>query len=149
MGKKVLIFVLIIVCILIGFSIHISVSNDMIAKRVENELKETELPNNTEIVDSISAAGKLTGNGNGMQYFGAILIKTKLTKEELEDYYKQYKKNEWDFLVSKVKSSDIDKIEHGSYRFEKYNENDKEKYFMIYSWGISRGFLNDWDLRAH
>ncbi len=149
MSKKVLIFILIILFILIGTLIYITVYNDMVAKRVENELKDAELPNNTERVDSISVAGKLTGNGNGMQYFGAILIKTELTKEELEDYYKQYRKNEWDFLVSKVKSSEIDKIEHGSYKFEKYNENDKDKYFMIYSWGISKGIWSDFDLRGH
>lgn len=149
MSKKVLIFILIILFILIGTSIYITVYNDMVAKRVENELKDAELPNNTEMVDSISVAGKLTGNGNGMQYFGAILIKTELTKEELEDYYKQYRKNEWNFLVSKVKSNEIDKIEHGSYKFEKYNENDKDKYFIIYSWGTSKGMWSDFDLRGH
>ena len=41
-------------------------------------------------------------------------------------------------------------IEHGSYDFEKYNENDKEKYFIIYSWDSSKNiFLMELDLREH
>lgn len=38
------------------------------------------------MIESLSQAGKLTGNGNGMQYFGAILIRSELSLEELETY---------------------------------------------------------------
>ena len=50
---------------------------------MEKELCETPLPEKTELIESISRAGKLTGNGNGMQYFGAILIRSDLSLEEL------------------------------------------------------------------
>ena len=82
--------IFLIIIILVGLPMYITISNDMIAKRTEKELKHTSLPENTEIIDSISIAGKLTGNGNGMQYFGAILIKTDLSEEELNNYYNQY-----------------------------------------------------------
>lgn len=117
---------------------------------MKKELLNTKLPNNTNIVDSISVAGKLTGNGNGMQYFGAILLKTDLSKEELEEHYNQYRNDKYSFLVSKQNTNKVEMIEHGSYKFEKYNENDKEKYFIIYSWGSPKNdFLMELDLRGH
>ena len=55
------------------------------------------MPERTEIIDSVSLAGKLVGNGNGVQYFGAILLKSKLSLNDLEDYYSVYQKNEWSY----------------------------------------------------
>ncbi|NLC45329.1 MAG: hypothetical protein GX783_13745, partial [Clostridiales bacterium] len=93
---------IIIVClILVMLIIGIPAGNDLIASRVSRSLRNTPLPNDTEIIDYTSKAGKLVGNGNGMQYFGAILIKSKLTLEALEIYYTQYRDNDWSFLVMK------------------------------------------------
>lgn len=150
--KKILKYgvIFLIITILVGLPMYITISNDMIAKRTEKELKHTSLPENTEIIDSISIAGKLTGNGNGMQYFGAILIKTDLSEEDLNNYYNQYRENEWSFVVKKQDTNKIEVIEHGSYNLKKYNENDKEKYYIIYSWGSSKNdFLVESDLRGH
>lgn len=141
---------IITIIFIIGAPILIYILNDIVANNTKKELLKVKLPNNTEIVDSISIAGKLTGNGNGMQYFGAILVKTDLSKEELEEYYNQYRNNEYSFLVEKQNYNIIEMIEHGSYKFENYNENDKEKYFTIYSWGSSKNdFLTELDLRGH
>lgn len=136
--------------LLIGVPLFINIQNNIIADNMKKELLNTKLPNNTNIVDSISVAGKLTGNGNGMQYFGAILLKTDLSKEELEEHYNQYRNDKYSFLVSKQNTNKVEMIEHGSYKFEKYNENDKEKYFIIYSWGSPKNdFLMELDLRGH
>ena len=107
------------------------------------------MPNNTKIIDSISISGKLSGNGNGMQYFGAILIETELSETEIDEYYKKYRNNQWSFLVSKQKSSQIDVIDIGKYEFKKFNNENKEKSYIIYSWGSSNNFLLDFDLRGH
>ena len=69
--------------LLIGGVISIPLINNHTAYKVEKELCETPLPEKTELIESISRAGKLTGNGNGMQYFGAILIRSDLSLEEL------------------------------------------------------------------
>ncbi len=58
--------------------------NDNIAKKTANKLADLPLPNNTEFIEMVYIAGKLVGNGNGMQYFGAILIKSELSLEELK-----------------------------------------------------------------
>ena len=42
------------------------IKNDMEAKKVANAIKEYALPERTQLLDTVSAAGKLVGNGNGM-----------------------------------------------------------------------------------
>ena len=59
--------------IVLCFIMSIPIVNDYCAYMVEKELCATPLPENTQLIDSVSKAGKLTGNGNGMQYLGAIL----------------------------------------------------------------------------
>ena len=150
MKNKMIIILLVTIIAFIGIILFINIQNDLIANNTKKELINTKLPNDTKIIDSISVAGKLTGNGNGMQYFGAILIKTDMSKEELESYYKDYRKDDWSFLVSKYDNNKIEQIEHGDYKFKKYNESDKEKYFIVYSWGSSKNsFVSEFDLRGH
>jgi hypothetical protein len=85
-----------------------------------------------------------------MQYFGAILVKTELSEKELNQHYRQYRKTEWDYIVKKQTSDKIDVIELGSYSFKKYKDEDKEKYYIIYSWGSNKNNeLLNLDIRGH
>ena len=84
--KKLKIVGILAAAILIGGVISIPLINNHTAYKVEKALCEIPLPEETELIESLSQAGKLTGNGNGMQYFGAILIRSELSLEELETY---------------------------------------------------------------
>ena len=84
--KKLEIVRILAAAILIGGVISIPLINNHTAYKVEKALCEILLPEETELIESLSQAGKLTGNGNGMQYFGAILIRSELSLEELETY---------------------------------------------------------------
>ena len=86
--------------------------NDTIAKKTANELTHFPLPSNTELIESIYKAGKLVGNGNGMQYFGAILIKSELSLDELKEYYSEFADSEWKCIVENQTNKDIGMIEH-------------------------------------
>ena len=97
--KKLKLVGILAAVVLIGGVISIPLINNHTAYKVEKELCETPLPEKTELIESISRAGKLTGNGNGMQYFGAILIRSDLSLEELDAYYSGYRSNEWEYLV--------------------------------------------------
>ena len=97
--KKLKLVGILVAVVLIGGVISISFINNNTAYKVEKELCETPLPEKTELIESISRAGKLTGNGNGMQYFGAILIQSELSLKELDDYYSDHRSNEWEYLV--------------------------------------------------
>lgn len=146
---KIVVIILIILLVIFGIPLYIKISNDIIAKKVEIGLKTTKLPGNTEIVDSISIAGKLVGNGNGMQYFGAILIKTELSELELNQHYKQYRNKKLEYNIRKQTSEKIEVIELGSYKFKKFKEDEKEKYYIIYSWGNNKNELLNLDIRGH
>lgn len=97
--KKLKLVGILAAVVLIGGVISIPLINNHTAYKVEKELCETPLPEKTELIESISRAGKLTGNGNGMQYFGAILIQSELSLKELDDYYSDHRSNEWEYLV--------------------------------------------------
>lgn len=133
-----------IAVVLLLFSVGIPIANNAIALGVENDLKSIPLPEKTELIESTSKAGKMVGNGNGMQYFGAILIKSDLPTDELTAYYKDY-----DCYVTGQSAAEI--VMTGgklSFRHEEYDET----YYIVYRWGSAPNWLQDWldtDLRGH
>lgn len=123
------------------------IKNDMEAKKVANAIKECALPERTQLLDTVSAAGKLVGNGNGMQYFGAILIKSELSLDELKEYYGKLASDEFHNIVEKQESNTIDFIEHEPLSFDA--ECDYEDTYIVYSWGNYSGIASEFDLRGH
>ena len=83
--KKLKVVGILAAVVLIGGVISIPLINNHTAYKVEKTLCEIPLPEETELIESLSQAGKLTGNGNGMQYFGAILIRSDLSLEDSEE----------------------------------------------------------------
>lgn len=130
--------------LLLFFSVVIPVINNAIALGIENDLKELPLPPNTALVESISTAGKLVGNGNGMQYFGAVLIKSELPADELLAYYADH-----DCSLSPQASSNVAIVDGElAYRHEEYNAG----YYTVYRWGSAPDWLRDLlntDIRGH
>ena len=147
MKKLISIFFLCIFCALFFLFTSVPFINDQIAEGVKNDLIALPLPEKTKVMDSLSRAGKLVGSGNGMQYFGAILIQSNLTLEELQEYYMQYSKNDGTYVVKKQTGNCIEEIEHGEVNFSKWVSG--VAYYIVYSWGDSDYFLRDFDLRAH
>lgn len=105
------------------------------------------MPERTEIIDSVSLAGKLVGNGNSVQYFGAILLKSKLSLNDLEDYYSVYQKNEWSYVVEPQENQIITVVEHSKISFSEMV--DDEAYYIVYSWGDGPNLLEELDFRGH
>lgn len=148
-----LVVLIVSVLFLGGCPLYITLENNKIAKDTLRKLQEVELPADTEVVDSISIAGKLIGNGNGMQYFGAVLLKTELSEEELNAYYELYRENDWSLLVEKQNSAEIEVIDRMGYQFENYGENEGN-FYVLYSWGSAEGYflgdiLQEFDIRGH
>ncbi len=154
MKKGIIIgIIILLILLIIGLPLYIVLMNNEIANRTTEELANTQLPENTQMVDTISIAGKVSGNGNGMQYFGAVLLKTDLSEEELDTYYQQYRGNSSKFLIKKQETEKIEVIDKSGYHFQTFNEEDKEKYYILYSYGSADDmFLEDLlelDLRGH
>ena len=145
--KKLKLVGILVAVVLIGGVISISFINNNIAYKVEKKLCETPLPEKTELIESISRAGKLTGNGNGMQYFGAILIQSELSLKERDDYYSDHRSNEWEYLVEIQEGQSIDVIDHETLNFGK--EINDAGYYIVYSWESENSLLKELDIRGH
>ena len=145
--KKGSIMILTLVVLLLIFLLSIPIVNDNVAKKTAERIKDTQLPNDSEYVESFSAAGKLVGNGNGMQYLGGILIRSEQSLEALKMYYSQFSQNEWEFIVENQKGRNVSMIEQGTLRLESDAEGDN--YFIVYTWGDNDTIFDALDIRGH
>lgn len=86
--KKIRIIIILVAVLLPALAYSaIVVANNRIADSLEQDLLNYPLPPQTELLDSASIAAKVAGNGNGMQYIGALLVKSDLSEDELQAYY--------------------------------------------------------------
>lgn len=130
-------------------AISIPVVNNLTARGVENYLKKLPLPPETELAASVSRADKFTGNGNGMQYFGAILLRSELTLDELEAFYVQYRRTEWECNLVSQRAPGLDFLEYyEELRFSQYDD-EPGNYYIVFSWGDGTELFVSWDLRGH
>ena len=143
--KKKIVLIAVVIVLFIGFAVSVPMVNDFSAKNVEKSLVEITLPENTQMVESISKTGKLVGNGNGMQYFGAMLIQSELTKEELSDYYSGINA---DIIVKVQKTQKIECVEHAQLSFTT-QITDTENYYIVYLFGEGITPFAELDLRGH
>ena len=146
--KKILItisFIFILIFAAVFFAAP--VVNDHASKKTADGLARLPLPAHTELVETVHRSGKLSGNGNGMQYFGAILIKSGLSLEELREYYSDFAEHEWECVVEKQTDGNIRAVEHGKLIFMTDIEGDD--YYIVYSWGSNHTIFHELDLSGH
>lgn len=142
MKKTAIIIAAVLLLVMIVLSFVISIVNDNTAAGVERELVSLPLPEKTVFVESLSKAGKLVGNGNGMQYYGAMLITSQMPLETLQNYYKQYN---CDAFIQKT--SDIDNL-YGNVGFKIDTVPDNA--YRVEMWGESPSwFFAEFDIRGH
>ncbi|MEY8338868.1 hypothetical protein AALB16_12740 [Lachnospiraceae bacterium 62-35] len=146
---KRILTIIVLAAVLIVLSVWITapIVNDNISKKIANELADLPPPNNTEFVEEVYQAGKLVGNGNGMQYFGAILIKSELSLEKLKEYYLNFAENEWECIVENQIGAEVKAIEHRELKFKTIVE--EGTYYIVYSWGDNDTIFHEFDIRGH
>ena len=156
MRKKIGIIFITFLIMVVLFYVVIHVVNNHIAKRMERQLLECQLPPNSEIIDSVSIAGKMQGNGNGMQWFGIILIRSEMNEVELSKWYDSRVNTEEkddEIYVKKQETPEI--FEYRNYRFKNYSGEDNCYQIQFlrnipvgFESSIWEEFLNN-DLRGH
>lgn len=148
MKKAVLVIASAAVLIAVCFCASIPFVNDLYAKRVADELSALPLPENTRIAEKMSVAAKLWGNGNGMQYMGAMLIESELPLDKLEEFYSE---SAMQCRISRQDGKTITVTEHGNYGFN--TEIDSDDYYIVYALGSDcsalRRLYAELDLRGH
>ncbi len=140
-------FFLLAVFMFLALLIAAPMVNDHKAKKTAGKLADLPLPDKTEYIEQAYKAGKLVGNGNGMQYFGAVLIKSELSAEELQEYYLRFATNDEECVVEPQVSAEIKIIEHEQLRFSTDILGDN--YYMVYSWGNNPTIFHSFDIRGH
>ena len=64
--------------------------NNSKASSIEKELLKIKLPPDTDIIETSSFVGNTSGTGNNIKILAGILIRTKLKKEEIFQYFSDY-----------------------------------------------------------
>ncbi len=144
--KKFKIIIIGIIVLLILTIISIPLINNFKAYKVKNELLNIPLPEKTEVLESISKAGKLSGNGNGMQYLGAILIRSDLPFEDLKAYYEKYADG-WNGPFVEQPNGQVFDIANRPIQFSAAI--DSEKYYVVHLWDYNESAFLDFDIRGH
>jgi len=149
--KRLAILLLVLSPVLIYMSV--SAVNDRIAESLTDALLAVPLPPETKLLDSQTIAGRQYGNGNGMQYFGMLLVSSDLSADELLSHYKSHLPDAESLDVERQESQMIPG--NMDYMFE-YWENDRPNYRVTLArWSVSgaenslwEGLLNC-DIRGH
>ncbi len=138
-------FLGIILVLIVLVTVSVPLINNLLAKEIAGDVREIKLPTGAVYVESFAQAGKLVGNGNGLQYVGGILIKSDLSKEDLQAYYEQ-KGLECTIEQQSDRSIDFD---HGSILLR--NDISDGNYYVVYTWGnrYYNSIISDLDIRGH
>lgn len=130
---------------LVGTPVTFTVVNDAAARSVESELHALPLPDGTVLIASMSRAGKLSGNGNGMQYLGALLVRSDLSAETLQSFYDEIDTGAVSPQV--FTAGGLSEL-HGANGF--LSEPGAPDEFIVSAWGEGPGwFFESFDLRGH
>lgn len=141
-AKAALIVVAAVLIIPIALAAVTTIVNDNTAADLEKRLIEIPLPDGMTCAESFSAAGKIIGNGNGMQYLAVMLITGDVPLESLQNYYAQYN---CDVIIQET--SEIDSY-HGDFCFDKFNP--QAANYRVEMWGKAPSwFFAEFDLRGH
>lgn len=120
--------------------------NDAAAHDVETRLENVPLPAGAERIDSLSVAAKLSGNGNGMQYLGALLIRSDQDLDDIQAYYDAHP-GVGDLAVSVTTSAGLGGLHRTPGFLGDAGDPDT---FIVFAWGDGPGGLfEDSDLRGH
>ena len=122
--------------------------NNQIADGIKKELIRTQSIPEIQIIESISIAGKIFGNGNGIQYTGAILVKSTISQNRIKEYYTSFFP---ECIVLSLKQSQLAKYFHFS------QATDSVYYIISITRDVESGLLQDsiiyellsMDYRAH
>lgn len=123
--------------------------NNMVAKNIITELKQNSLPEKTVVVEEKSIAARLCGNGDGVQYFGALLLKSELSLIDLDNYYSQFRNKDDCNIVEHQYGQDIEQNEFPALQDLSFDTNiDDENYYILYTWGNYESIFTYLDWRG-
>lgn len=134
--------------VLVAIPFSVAIVNDSLAAHALNDIKALPLPENSKILSEYAVAGKVSGNGNGMQYFGAVLIKSEQDLASLQKHYHDVG-SEYFVNVKEQKSDVIEVLNGNQHYFDGVDDCDFENCYIVYGYGKGGNWFLDLDLRGH
>ena len=134
---------------LLAIPVTVTRVNDAAARDVEEQLLALPTPEGGEVVESMARAGKVVGNGNGMQYVGALLVRSDRGIGAVSGHYATASED-IDLDVTVVTSAGIESQGfHGADGFLGQPRPGGDRY-VVYAFGDGPGgFFEGADLRGH
>lgn len=136
----------------------VPIYNNFQLSRFSRQLWDLEFPQGIVVLEEDKENGKLNGNGNSMDYFACVLVKTEKPQDELEEFLeskkfhraRDHEKECRDKEVVKVESDNLQSkyLEHETITFESLSdETEFQGYYalIIYDGGYDSSF----DIRGH
>lgn len=138
-----------VLLVLLAVPVSVTLVNDGAARDIETQLLDLPAPEGGEVAESMSQAGRMVGNGNGMQYVGALLVRSDRGIGAVSGHYATVSEG-IDLDVTVVTSAGIESQGfHGADGFLAHPGPGDDLY-VVYAFGDGPGgFFESVDLRGH
>ena len=149
--KKVIVIIGVLILLITSVLAFPYVYNNCVLYNIERDLKNADLGSDVVILDSKSVCGKLNGNGNGMNFFAAVLIESDLSVAEVEANLATLKEKYEMVEVAEASSTTIQSVylEHATIVFDQsFFDGNDETLMVVYAYESSGGIMIG-DIRAH
>ena len=144
----IIIFVIFVVIIIAPFFI-VTIINDTYTAILTNEMRKSKAPPQTEIVEIVSYLGNSTGTSNHAEAWICMLLKSKLSEEDLTEYYEQVYKQIRVYKVTKDRLQWVYMGRHNKIFESLKNTVDYNEYFTVERIEGRYGLLWFFDPRGH
>ena len=149
MKKGIRIALLVLLGILLIIAIAVPLYNNSIAAAIEKSILAVPLPPDSELAASASSIGWQADSDAGLQYFGAILIKSSAPQAEIKAHYAQYSNGARSLIVSPQRSAEILAPYSTGVAFKGLAETmDFTDCYIVYAWESGNFALKEFDYRA-
>ncbi len=118
--KKVRFIILTIVLLMVAFFVTVHIANNHIAETLKQKLLDCSLPAETQLLESESFARKMSGNGNGMQWYGIILVKSSQDETALYEWFNSMMNDDADESLMVFEQNSPEIFDAGNKTFKMY-----------------------------
>ncbi len=153
MKKKIIPIIILMVVLLVTIctmSAYALKNKYLLEDMIERLTTAIEEAQSVELIEVQSVYGKLNGNGNGIQYYGTVLVKTSSednVKEIVESLSDQYE--ELNYCIQESGAVQSKYLEHVTVEYEYSLMESEEEYYSIYFYVSHHENSNLLDIDGH
>ena len=153
MKKEIaIVIIVVIICTLLMALVGVFIYfNDILSGNMTRSFRrEIKQSTSVQLIETVAAYGKLNGNGNGMNYFGAALV-TADNAEDVDTLVAELEKK-FDTVGSTLQEGtqvNVSYLEHSTLFFDEAAFQDDQTYYCIYYYVHEHPYSNILDIRGH